>query len=56
MNEDAEATADVMQVMAAGMGIAGWPQGNTYVTEVNSFTVHTPDGRALAITVEDVTG
>jgi hypothetical protein len=56
VNPDYEACDAVMEVMTAGMIVSDWPVGDTYRTELNSFTVHTPDGRALSIVVEDVTG
>jgi hypothetical protein len=54
--EDVDACAQVMEVMTSGMIVNGWPTGGTYRSESDEFVIHTPDGRALGITVEDVTG
>jgi hypothetical protein len=52
---DSAATEDVWSVIGVGMVHSAWPAERTVRTEENEFIVYTPDGRALAITVEDVT-
>jgi hypothetical protein len=52
---DVDACEEVWQVVGCGMTHLAWPTEKTVRTEANEFIIYTPEGRALAITVEDVT-